>query len=114
MPSRSLYNFRVILAFCDEIRFHLAEDCYRFNPAKLPSPIELVNKRKIRAKDFVNTLWWFSKTDFPKADVRKTLAKYSDRMKKLIEDLKSFCTPSQTAKPALNRRPISRAKSLSI
>lgn len=95
MPSRSLYNFRVLLAFCDEIGFHLAEDFYWFNPAKLPSPIEWVNKRKIRAKDSVNTVWWFSKTDFPKADVRKVLAPYSDRMKKLIEDPENFYTPKK-------------------
>ena len=95
MPSRSLYNFRVLLAFCDEIGFHLAEDFYWFNPAKLPSPIEWVNKRKIRAKDSVNTVWWFSKTAFPKSDVRKVLAPYSDRMKKLIEDPESFYTPKR-------------------
>lgn len=95
IPSRSLYNFRVLLAFCDEIGFHLAEDFYWFNPAKLPSPIEWVNKRKIRAKDSVNTVWWFSKTGFPKADVRNVLAPYSDRMKKLIEDPKSFYTPKK-------------------
>ena len=95
VPSRSLYNFRVLLAFCDEIGFHLAEDFYWFNPAKLPSPIEWVNKRKIRAKDSVNTVWWFSKTNFPKADVRKVLAPYSDRMKKLIEDPESFYTPKK-------------------
>ena len=95
MPSRSLYNFRVLLAFCDEIGFHLAEDFYWFNPAKLPSPIEWVNKRKIRAKDSVNTVWWFSKTDSPKADVRKVLAPYSDRMKKLIKSPESFYTPKK-------------------
>jgi len=95
IPSRSLYNFRVLLAFCDELGFHLAEDFYWFNPAKLPSPIEWVNKRKIRAKDSVNTVWWFSKTDFPKADVRQVLAPYSDRMKKLIEDPESFYTPKK-------------------
>ena len=95
IPSRSLYNFRVLLAFCDEIGFHLAEDFYWFNPAKLPSPIEWVNKRKIRAKDSVNTVWWFGKTAFPKADVRKVLAPYSDRMKKLIEDPESFYTPKK-------------------
>jgi len=95
IPSRSLYNFRVLLAFCDEIGFHLAEDFYWFNPAKLPSPIEWVNKRKIRAKDSVNTVWWFSKSDFPKADVRKVLAAYSDRMKKLIEDPESFYKPKK-------------------
>ena len=95
IPSRSLYNFRVLLAFCDEIGFHLAEDFYWFNPAKLPSPIEWVNKRKIRAKDSVNTVWWFGKTEFPKADVRKVLTPYSDRMKKLIDDPASFYTPKK-------------------
>lgn len=95
VPSRSLYNFRVLLALCDEVGFHLAEDFYWFNPAKLPSPIEWVNKRKIRAKDSVNTVWWFSKTEFPKADVRKVLAPYSERMKKLIEDPESFYTPKK-------------------
>jgi site-specific DNA-methyltransferase (cytosine-N4-specific) len=73
----------------------LAEDFYWFNPAKLPSPIEWVNKRKIRAKDSVNTIWWFSKTEFPKADVRKVLAPYSERMKKLIEDPESFYKPKK-------------------
>ncbi|MCX6877586.1 MAG: site-specific DNA-methyltransferase [Verrucomicrobia bacterium] len=95
IPSRSLYNFRVLLALCDDVGFHLAEDFYWYNPAKLPSPIEWVNKRKIRAKDSVNTVWWFSKTEAPKADVRKVLAPYSDRMKKLIKDPESFYTPKK-------------------
>ena len=28
IPARSLYNFRVLLKFCDEIGFYLAEDFY--------------------------------------------------------------------------------------
>lgn len=95
MPSRSLYNFRVLISFCDDIGFHLAEDFYWFNPAKLPSPIEWVNKRKIRAKDSVNTVWWFSKSAFPKADVKKVLTPYSARMKKLIEDPEGFYKPQK-------------------
>ncbi len=95
VPSRSLYNFRVLLRLCDDVGFHLAEDFYWFNPAKLPSPIEWVNKRKIRAKDSVNTVWWFSKTESPKADVRKVLAPYSERMKKLIQDPNSFYRPKK-------------------
>lgn len=94
-PSRSLYNFRVLISLCDEVGFHLAEDFYWFNPAKLPSPIEWVNKRKIRAKDAVNTVWWFSKTEWPKADVRNVLAPYSDRMKKLISDPENFYSPQK-------------------
>ncbi len=56
VPSRSLYNFRVLMHFCYNIGFFLAEDFYWYNPSKLPSPIEWVNKRKIRAKDSVNTV----------------------------------------------------------
>lgn len=86
VPVRSLYNFRVLLKFCDDLGFHLAEEFFWFNPSKLPSPTEWVNKRKIRAKDSVNTIWWFSKTEYPKADVSNVLVEYSDRMKKLLED----------------------------
>ncbi len=92
-PVRSLYNFRVMLRLCDEHGFRLAEEFFWHNPAKLPSPIEWVNKRKIRAKDSINTVWWLAKTDFPKADVRRVLAPYSERMKKLLEDAESFYRP---------------------
>lgn len=92
-PARSLYNFRVLIKFCDEVGFFLAEDFYWYNPSKLPSPIEWVNKRKLRAKDAVNTVWWFSKTEWPKADISKVLAPYSDRMKKLLTDPAAFYTP---------------------
>src|SRR6185437_4414802 len=35
-PTRSLYNFRIPVRFCDDLGFFLAEDFYWFNPAKLP------------------------------------------------------------------------------
>lgn len=93
VPARSLYNFRVLIRMVDELGFFLAEDFYWFNPSKLPSPIEWVNKRKLRVKDSVNTLWWLSKTEWPKSDISRVLAPYSDRMKKLIEDPDKFYTP---------------------
>lgn len=95
VPVRSLYNFRVLIHLVDEVGFHLAEDFYWFNPSKLPSPIEWVNKRKIRVKDSVNTVWWFSKTEWPKADVSQVLTEYSDRMKKLLEDPEKYYTPKK-------------------
>jgi len=94
-PTRSLYNFRVPIRLVDEIGFVLAEDFYWFNPSKLPSPIEWVNKRKIRAKDSVNTVWWFGKTPWVKSDVSKVLTEYSSRMKKLLEDPDGFYTPAE-------------------
>ncbi len=93
VPIRSLYNFRVLIRFCDELGFYLAEEFFWHNPSKLPSPVEWVNKRKLRVKDSVNTVWWFSKTQHPKADVTKVLAPYSERMKKLIQDPEKFYKP---------------------
>ena len=94
-PVRSLYNFRVLLKFCDELGFYLAEDFYWHNPAKLPSPIEWVNKRKLRAKDSVNTVWWLSKTEWPKANVSHVLVEYSERMKKLLANPAGYYLPAK-------------------
>jgi site-specific DNA-methyltransferase (cytosine-N4-specific) len=95
VPVRSLYQFRVLLRFCDELGFHLAQEFFWHNPSKLPSPIEWVNKRKLRAKDTVNTLWWFSRSEWPKANVSNVLAEYSPRMKKLLQNPAAFYTPKQ-------------------
>jgi DNA modification methylase len=94
-PVRSLYNYRVLIKLCDGLNFRLAEEFFWHNPAKLPSPIEWVNKRKLRAKDSVDTVWWLSKTDYPKADVRRVLTPYSERMKKLQKDPEAFYTPKK-------------------
>jgi site-specific DNA-methyltransferase (cytosine-N4-specific) len=95
VPIRSLHNFRVLLRLCDECGFFLAEEFFWHNPAKLPSPIEWVNKRKIRVKDSVNTIWWLSKTPSPKADVRKVLTPYSNRMRQLLKDPAKFFSPDK-------------------
>lgn len=94
-PVRSLYNYRVLIKLCDELEFQLAEEFFWFNPAKLPSPIEWVNKRKIRAKDAVNTVWWLSKTDNPKANVSNVLVPYSERMKKLQANPQKYYKPKE-------------------
>lgn len=94
-PLRSLYQYEVLLRFCNELGYSLAEEFFWHNPSKLPSPIEWVNKRKIRVKDSVNTVWWFSKSAFPKADVTRVLAPYSERMKKLLEDPDGFYKPKK-------------------
>lgn len=85
-PTRSLYPYRVLLKFVDELQYHLAEEFFWYNPAKLPSPLEWVNKRRIRVKDAVNTVWWFSKTEWPQADVNQVLQPYSKNMEKLLEN----------------------------
>lgn len=94
-PTRSLYNYRVLLKLCDEQGWNLAEEFFWYNPSKLPSPIEWVNKRKIRAKDAVNTVWWLSKFDFPKADISRVLIPYSKRMKTLLKNSEKYYSPKE-------------------
>jgi site-specific DNA-methyltransferase (cytosine-N4-specific) len=94
-PIRSLYNYRVLIRLCDEQEWNLAEEFFWFNPSKLPSPIEWVNKRKIRTKDSVNTIWWLSKSEYPKANVSNVLVPYSERMKKLLKDSSRYYSPKQ-------------------
>jgi site-specific DNA-methyltransferase (cytosine-N4-specific) len=94
-PVRSLYNYRILIRLCDEQRWNLAEEFFWFNPSKLPSPIEWVNKRKIRAKDAVNTVWWLAKADFPKADITKVLVPYSERMKLLLQNSEKYYSPKK-------------------
>ncbi len=84
-PTRSLYQFRALLMLCDEVGFHLAQECFWFNPAKLPAPAEWVNVRRVRIKDSVEYVFWLSKQPFPKANNRNVLAEYSDDMRRLIE-----------------------------
>ncbi|OAQ21010.1 DNA-methyltransferase [Thermosulfurimonas dismutans] len=94
-PVRSLYNYRLLIRLCDEQGWNLAEEFFWYNPSKLPSPIEWVNKRKIRVKDAVNTIWWLSKSDFPKANVTKVLVPYSERMKILLQNSEKYYSPKK-------------------
>lgn len=82
-PVKTLYNFRLLLALCE--KFYLAQDFYWFNPSKLPTPAEWVTVRRIRVKDAVDPVWWFSKSPYPKANNRLVLKEYSDSMLELLE-----------------------------
>lgn len=85
-PTRSLYHFELLVMLCEEYGFHLALEHYWWNPAKLPTPAEWVNVRRVRPKDAVNCVWWLSKSPYPKASNRRVLAPYSDSMKALLKN----------------------------
>jgi site-specific DNA-methyltransferase (cytosine-N4-specific) len=82
-PTRSLYHFRLLIKLVDEVGFHLAQECFWYNPAKMPMPAEWVTVRRIRVKDAVEYVWWLSKTPWPKADNRQVLRPYSPDMGRL-------------------------------
>jgi site-specific DNA-methyltransferase (cytosine-N4-specific) len=83
-PVRSLYHFKLLIMLCEEFGFHLAQEFYWWNPSKLPSPAEWVNIRRVRVKDAINTIWWLSKTVWPRASNRRVLQPYSPSMHTLL------------------------------
>lgn len=86
MPTRSLYHFKLLIMLCEELGFNLAQEFYWWNPAKLPTPAEWVTVRRIRVKDAINTIWWLSKTPYPKASNRRVLMPYSASMQSLLKN----------------------------
>jgi site-specific DNA-methyltransferase (cytosine-N4-specific) len=83
LPTRSIYHFKLLIALVEEVGFHLAQECFWYNPAKMPMPAEWVTVRRIRVKDSVEYVWWFSKSPYPKANNRKVLKEYSADMIRL-------------------------------
>lgn len=95
VPTRTLVQWKFLIRVVDELGYTLAQECYWNNPSKLPSPFEWVNKRKLRLKDPVNTVWWLGKTAWPKADATRVLQPYSARMKKLLADPEAYFEASE-------------------
>lgn len=84
IPTRSLYHFELLITLCRDYGFHLCQEHYWWNPAKLPTPAEWVNIRRVRVKDAVNCIWWLSQVPWPKASNKRILAPYSSSMKSLL------------------------------
>jgi site-specific DNA-methyltransferase (cytosine-N4-specific) len=82
-PTRSIYHFKLLIALVEEIGFHLAQECFWYNPAKMPVPAEWVTVRRIRVRDSVEYVWWLSKTPHPKASNLNVLKEYSEDMIRL-------------------------------
>jgi DNA modification methylase len=86
LPTRSLYQYELLIMLCRKFGFHLAQEFFWWNPSKLPTPAEWVNIRRVRVKDAVNCIWWLSKTPYPKVSNRRILQPYSESMKGLLEN----------------------------
>ncbi len=82
-PTRSLYHFKLLIELVETVGFSLAQECFWYNPAKLPMPAEWVTVRRIRVRDSVEYVWWLSKTPWPKANNRNVLKPYSKDMERL-------------------------------
>lgn len=84
-PVMSTHVIEAFLRFLKKGGLHLCQEFIWYNPARLPSPVQWVNRERIRVKDAFTRIWWMSPTTRPKADNRKVLREYSSSMKRLIE-----------------------------
>lgn len=97
-PCKSLYVYDLLISLCRkyEKTFNLAQEFFWYNPARLPSPAEWVNVRRIRVKDAVDYIWWLCKTENAKADNKRILQEYSESMKNLLKNgYKAKLRPSE-------------------
>lgn len=100
-PVRSLYHYELVLELCKPEEaggggFLLSQELYWYNPAKLPTPAEWVTIRRERVKDAVNTVWWLSRSEHPKANNKRVLKPYSESQRKLMKNgYKAKMRPSE-------------------
>ncbi|HEU0014592.1 MAG TPA: site-specific DNA-methyltransferase, partial [Longimicrobium sp.] len=87
-PTMSTLSMESLLAFKRQGGLHLCQEFIWHNPARLPSPAEWVNVRRIRVKDSFTRLWWMSPVEEPKACNKRVLQEYSPAMKALLRTKK--------------------------
>jgi len=85
-PTRSIYHFELLVKLVNEAGFHLAEEFFWFNRARMPGPAEWVNVQRIRVKDAVTPIWWVSPSSRPRANNRGVLKSYSLEMLNLLSN----------------------------
>lgn len=85
MPVMSTLALRALLEFQQKNELYLCQEFIWQNPAKLPSPAQWVNVKRIRVKDSFTKLWWMSPNQTPKADNQRVLQEYSKAMKGLLK-----------------------------
>lgn len=84
-PMMSTLAIEALLSFLKKGKLHLCQQFIWYNPAKLPSPAQWVNVKRVRVKDSFTHIWWMSKNANPRANNRKVLKEYSDSMKSLLK-----------------------------
>ena len=86
-PTRTLYHFDLLLKLCGTNGlFHLAQEFFWYNPAKMPAPAQWVTIERIRVKDAVNPIWWLAKSSRPKASNRRVVKPSTKSMESLLRN----------------------------
>lgn len=88
-PVKNIYLYELLVDLCSDRNrdplFHLAQEIWWYNPAKLPSPAQWVTVNRLRHKDAVEPIWWLSKLTEPQTFMERVKWPYSEAMEKLIK-----------------------------
>ena len=84
-PTMSLLPLETLMQIAKASNLHVCQQFIWHNPGKLPGPATWVNVKRERITDSFTHIWWFSKTEHPKADNRKVLTPYTKAMENLIK-----------------------------
>lgn len=86
-PVQSLLALKALMSIAESegTGLRLIQEFVCYNPSRLPSPAQWVTVNPLRTVDSYTHVWWFAKTDYPKADNRKVLRPYSKAMKNLLK-----------------------------
>ena len=84
-PIMSTLAIRALLEFQTRNDLYLCQEFIWQNPAKLPTPAQWVNVKRVRVKDSFTRLWWMAPTPTPKANNKRVLQEYSASMKELLK-----------------------------
>lgn len=84
VPAMSTLPLEALLAFKSAAGLTLCQHLICHNPARLPSPAEWVNVRRIRLKDSWTHVWWLAQTAYPRANNSQVLVPYGAAMKQLL------------------------------
>lgn len=83
-PTMSTLPLETLISIGRSANLHVCQQFIWNNPSKLPGPAVWVNIRRERVTDSFTHIWWYSKTEHPKADNRNVLQPYKPGMERLI------------------------------
>jgi site-specific DNA-methyltransferase (cytosine-N4-specific) len=84
-PTMSLLPLQTLMEIAKSANLQVCQQFVWHNPGKLPGPATWVNVNRERITDSYTHIWWFSKTEHPKADNRNVLVPYTPAMENLIK-----------------------------
>jgi len=87
-PTMSTLPIETLISISKSSSMNICQQFIWHNPGKLPGPATWVNVKRERITDSYTHIWWYSKSEHPKADNRNVLTPYTAAMKNLIKTKK--------------------------